>query len=208
MDTSHKVYNFECPFELAKVEMKAISNTMHKVDDFVSTIDVNFSDSELDDKVDDLEIKIEKVSGPLLNRYLGSVGKVVFLIFSFLFFGSIKLVLKCFYHLFKCVFCNPLTRCFCSIIFTIIFYTLLFVSCYLLWHYFGDVIIQTIKDINNNRSVNFTNETENFNSKVETTTMKIIQLIFSKSDNNGVEHIIKSANVTSGQTANFTLLNG
>nr|QGN19688.1 nonstructural protein P9-2 [Maize rough dwarf virus]QGN19703.1 nonstructural protein P9-2 [Maize rough dwarf virus] len=198
-------YTFNCPFELAKIQIESMKPIMQDFSNFDDIFDHALSDSEIDDRVEQLEIDVESKVDPIVRRRYGKIGHIIVMIISFVFFGIFKLTLKMFYHLFRCVCCNPLIRGIFSIIFTILFYFLLCVCIYLIYYFFGDQILSAYDTLNQIDGSTFINSTQ-----VEEKVKNIIHdgsLFFGTRDQATGQINEIETQVVNGGTVNYTLFN-
>ncbi|CAC59969.1 hypothetical protein RBSDVs9gp2 [Rice black streaked dwarf virus] len=198
-------YTFNCPFELAKIQIESMKPIMQDFSNFDDIFNRTLSDSEIDDRVEQLEVDVESKVDPIVRRRYGKIGHIIIMIISFVFFGIFKLTLKMFYHLFRCVCCNPLIRGILSIIFTILFYFLLCVCIYFVYYFFGDQISLAYNTLNQIDSSNFINSTQ-----VEEKVKNIIHdgsLFFGTRDQATGQINEIETQVVNGGTVNYTLFN-
>nr|QGT15682.1 P9-2 protein [Rice black streaked dwarf virus] len=198
-------YTFNCPFELAKIQIESMKPIMQDFSNFDDIFERTLSDSEIDDRVEQLEVDVESKVDPIVRRKYGKIGHIIIMIISFVFFGIFKLTLKMFYHLFHCVCCNPLIRGILSIVFTILFYFTLCVCIYFVYYFFGDQISLAYNTLNQIDSSNFINSTQ-----VEEKVKNIIHdgsLFFGTRDQATGQINEVETQVVNGGTVNYTLFN-
>nr|WNT94605.1 P9-2 [Southern rice black-streaked dwarf virus] len=196
-------YTFNCPFELAKIQIESAKPIMQDFSDFDEIFERPLSDSELDDRVEKLELDIEAKVDPVVRRKYGKVGHIMLMIFSFLFFGIFKLTLKMFYHLFRCVCCNPLIRGIFSVVCTVVFYIVIFTLIYSVYFFFGDQILAVYHSLTEMSDSGLINST-----KIEEKVNNIIHegsLFFGSVDPNTGHFQEVEKQVFDGGTVNYTL---
>nr|AAY51853.1 unknown [Mal de Rio Cuarto virus]AAY51857.1 unknown [Mal de Rio Cuarto virus] len=163
-------YTFHCPFELAKTQYNVVKPIMQDFSNFDEILEHPLSDSDIDEKFEKLEHDVEEIVDPVVRRNYGKCGHIILMIISFVFFGLFKVTMKMFYHLFRCVCCNPLVRGVFSILFTILLYVLIIVSLYLVYFFFGDAIYEFYNEMSTFKesiNVNVTSVNEKIDSVIE-----------------------------------------
>jgi hypothetical protein len=196
-------YTFNCPYAITELEMKRAKSVVYDFSNFEETFNEYLSDSDIDEKVDHVEKEVEEIAIPLTRNYFNGFAKIFVSIFIFIFFGSFKLVLKTFYHLFRCVVCNPFTRCVCSIFSTIVFYLFIILFFIFSWHFFGEQFIDLIQRFVDFSSKVIENEIKN-NISVAAITERGLDLTFEAFGMQGEVIHNSSRFVKSGDVVNFT----